>query len=78
MHGIVHPFTKALYEQDGDGTVLVTLGDRQGRFRRDGSWIEGELREADPQLCNWVAGPLVASHRVGRPRGQDSHRTEPG
>lgn len=63
--GIVHPFTKALYERDGEGRILVTQGDRWGRFNRDGSWVEGDLRECDPQLCNWVGGPQVANHRVG-------------
>ena len=65
MYGIRHPFTGALYEQDDSGGILVTDGDRTGRFRRDGSWVEGELREADPQLCNWVGGPMLANHRVG-------------
>lgn len=49
-----HPFTNALYELQPDGTILVTEGTRQGRFRKDGRWIAGELREADPQLCVWV------------------------
>lgn len=63
--GLVHPFTKALYERDGTGNLLVTDGDKQGRFRPDGSWIDGELRECDPHLCGWVAGPQVENHRVG-------------
>ena len=56
--------------------ILVTDGDRSGKFRPDGSWIEGEIRECDPQLCNWVAGPLVANHRVGKAADQDTHRQE--
>lgn len=64
MKGIVHPLTGALYERDGEGAILVTAGDRQGRFQPDGSWIDGELRECDPQLCGWVAGPQVAHHRI--------------
>ena len=64
MNGIKHPFTGALYEQAGDGRVRVTKRDRVGVFGRDGRWIEGELEEADPQLCGWVAGPIVANHRV--------------
>lgn len=64
MRGIRHPLTGALHEQDGTGNVLVTDGDRQGRFRPDGSWIEGELRESDPQLCGWIAGPKMAHHRI--------------
>ena len=64
MKGLRHPFTGALYEPDGEGIVLITDGDRQGRFRSDGSWISGALRECDPQLCGWVAGPRVAHHRI--------------
>jgi hypothetical protein len=64
MNGLKHPFTGAVYEQDGEGNILVTHKGRSGLFRRDGSWISGELREADPQLCNWVGGPIYGNHRV--------------
>ncbi len=65
MHGIKHPFTGAVYENDGDGNVKVTATDgRWGLFGIDGHWIEGALRECDPQLCGWVGGPRVANHRV--------------
>jgi hypothetical protein len=70
MLGIRHPFSRALYEQDGEGHVLVTDGERSGRFRADGSWVSGELREADPQMCGWVAGPIMGNHRL-----VESHRT---
>ncbi len=64
MLGIVHPFTKALYERHGDGLIKVTDGDKSGIFTHEGEWIEGELRCCDPQLCGWVAGPIVANHRM--------------
>ncbi len=64
MNGIHHPFTRALYEQDGTGNVLVTDGERQGRFTSQGQWLDGELRECDPQLCGWVAGPQMLNHRM--------------
>ena len=32
MLGIVHPFTKALYEQDGHGHVRVTRDGKVGVF----------------------------------------------
>ena len=35
MKGIVHPFTGALHEQDGDGNIRVTLGDQVGIFGTD-------------------------------------------
>ena len=64
MQGIRHPFTKALYERDGNGNILVTDGDRSGVFTDEGRWLSGELRECDPQLCGWVAGPQMVNHRV--------------
>lgn len=70
MLGMVHPFSKALYEQDGNGNVRVTAKDgRTGLFRADGTWLDGELFEADPQLCGWVGGPKVAHHRIAQVQG---------
>ncbi len=73
MKGIVHPLSGALYERDravgapGEVVVLVTDGAREGRFRSDGSWIEGSLTDCDPHLCGWVAGPQVPHHRIAEP-----------
>ena len=64
MHGLRHPLTGALYERDDNGDIVVTAGDRQGRFTDRGVWIDGDLRECDPQLCGWVAGPQIANHRM--------------
>ena len=64
MRGILHPFTKALYEQDGNGNIRVSDGDRSGIFAIYGRWISGELKEADPHLCGWVGGPIIANHRL--------------
>lgn len=62
--GVLHPFTRALYERIDAQRVRVTLGAQTGVFRPDGSWIEGELREADPQLCGWLGGPRMVHHRL--------------
>ncbi len=64
MLGVRHPFTRALYEQDGNGNVRVTHNGQTGLFEPNGTWIEGEIFEADPQLCGWVGGPKVAHHRI--------------
>ncbi len=53
--GINHPFDGSLYELMDDGTIKITDGKRQGLFQRDGQWISGEIRQADPQLCVWIA-----------------------
>jgi hypothetical protein len=64
VRGARHPFTQALYEQDGAGNIKVTDGEQVGIFGVDGHWISGELREADPQLCGWISGIQIANHRV--------------
>jgi hypothetical protein len=63
MLGQRHPFSGALYERDHDGRVVVRYDGKSGVFRADGSWVEGEIYEADPQMCNWIAGPKVRHHR---------------
>jgi hypothetical protein len=65
VKGLIHPFTGALYEQSGDGNIRVTHRGRVGIFTTDGRWLSGELRECDPHMCGWIAGPQIVSHRVG-------------
>lgn len=62
--GIVHPFTKALYEQDGNGQILVTSSTASGTFTIEGRWVSGDLLECDPHLCGWVGGPKIGHHRL--------------
>jgi len=66
MLGIKHPFSGALYEQDGEGNIKVTVADgsKSGIFTHEGRHLSGELRECDPQLCGWVGGPMMANHRL--------------
>ena len=65
MLGLRHPFTRALYEQDGKGNVKVTTVDgRTGTFLPSGVYLDGEVFDADPQLCGWIGGPKVAHHRI--------------
>jgi hypothetical protein len=49
-----HPFTGALYEVNEDGNVVVREGAIEGVFDSSGRWVEGALRQADPQLCVWI------------------------
>jgi hypothetical protein len=69
MLGMRHPFSKALYEQDGNGNVRVSKDGKVGLFTSSGEWLDGEIFEADPQLCGWVGGPKVAHHRIARTQG---------
>ena len=57
--GLRHPFGGALYLCTPEGNIRVEIEDKQGLFQSEGQWIEGELREADPQFCGWVAGDRV-------------------
>ena len=53
----LHRMTGAIYESEGERIALVTMPDgRSGRFDDTGRWLSGELKEADPHLCLWVAG----------------------
>jgi hypothetical protein len=70
----LHPFTRALYERTAAGHVQVTEGARRGLFTHEGRWISGELREADPQLCGWVA----ADEGAAASAASDSHITTVG
>lgn len=48
---------KRIYHEQADGSVLVTDTDgRQGRFKPSGEWIEGELRQTNIHMLNWVGG----------------------
>jgi hypothetical protein len=67
--GLTHPFTGAVYENDGAGNIRVTTKDgRSGVFQVNGKWISGELRECDAQVCNWVGGPRATHHRLAAAR----------
>lgn len=63
-----HPFNGAIYAAREDGTVEVSKDGSTGIFDMFGSWVRGERRTADPELCRWVGthGYSPASrHRAG-------------
>ena len=72
MSNHTHPFDAMLYEIQDDGTIKVSGRGIWGIFTDEGRWIEGELRQADPQLCVWVANnpdmsqQLTTSRMAGR------------
>jgi hypothetical protein len=52
---MTHPFdTDTTYELREDGTVRVSRGNQEGVFTGEGIYISGEIRFADPQVCNWI------------------------
>ena len=64
-----HPLSGALYTLRGDGLVDVENNGLKGTFHFDGRFESGNLRQADPHLLMWIAGPqLPAAHNVRRNR----------
>jgi hypothetical protein len=61
-----HPLSGAMYEVGEDGLVHVQQDGRTGVFDEHGVWVRGDLRQADPHLCLWLAGPLLPE-RTGGP-----------
>ena len=52
-----HPLSGAIYERVEDGKVKVTDRDgKAGVFTDDATWVEGELGQADPNMCDWIGG----------------------
>jgi hypothetical protein len=49
-----HPLSDATYEYHEDGTVHVASGDASGIFKRNGEWVSGTLKWADPHYCQWL------------------------
>jgi hypothetical protein len=62
--GTQHALSRAHYEATGPNEVRVTDGARSGLFDRYGAWIEGEIRECDPQLCIWLTGLYIYQERT--------------
>ena len=57
MRTIKHPLSGAVYDLTDDGTIrVVTRDGRTGLFDRNGTWMSGYVRQADPHLCLWIGG----------------------
>ena len=51
-----HPLSGTEYYRNDDNTVrVVGKNGVEGLFTRNGIWISGERRTADPALCQWIA-----------------------
>ncbi len=61
MRRELHPFSGAVYEEVGDGTIRVEMKERgkYGLFKLDGTWLEGDLTHADPHMLQNVGGPTL-------------------
>jgi len=74
---LTHPFDpESRYELLEDGTIKLTRGDQLGIFTREGIYLSGDIREADPQICNWVSNvpdpetQMATSRIAGRDDGK--------
>lgn len=54
-----HPLSGALYRLRDDGLVEVENNGLTGIFGADGSYRSGDLRQADPHMLLWIAGPQL-------------------
>jgi hypothetical protein len=54
-----HPISGALYSLEANGLVKVDNNGVVGYFTADGQYHSGEIRQADPHLAQWLAGPKL-------------------
>lgn len=68
MTRIRHALANTEYHAESANSVRVVDKDnRWGRFDRYGAWLEGEIRQCDPQLCIWLTGLVVVQERGSMP-----------
>lgn len=80
MRTIKHPLSGALYDLTPDGTIHVTKDDRSGLFTEHGVWLGGEIRQADPHLCLWIAGKQLPNRfqQAAEALGENEHLNTKG
>jgi hypothetical protein len=61
MRTIRHPLSGAMYDLTEQGTISVNKSGKTGEFTEHGVWISGELKQADPHLCLWIAGKQLGN-----------------
>ena len=66
MAALKHPLSGATYRVCGDGMVEVDNNGVKGIFRHDGRWLSGDLRQADPHMVLWLAGPQLPEGAASR------------
>ena len=70
-----HPLNGDVYEHLGGGVVRRTNNKGQtGTFTVEARWLEGELTDASPHLCNWVGGRQLESGAGGRLLNREAMR----
>jgi len=59
-----HPSSGAYYGAYSGNHVHVKRGNLWGEFDRNGNYIEGGIRYADPCFCRWVTGEHIYNQRI--------------
>ena len=59
MTVLKHPMTGATYTLRKDGLVEVENNGLTGIFAHNGRYQAGDLRQADPHMLVWIAGPQL-------------------
>ena len=60
-----HPYQSSYhYGAYGPNRLRVKRGTQWGEFDRNGNWLAGELRIADPLFCRWVSGEHIYNARL--------------
>ena len=61
MRCLPHPISGAVYEELGDGLVKVDdkAKGKSGIFKYDGTWLEGDLTQADLHYLGFIGGPTL-------------------
>lgn len=66
LHFHRHPYAPlrfAAYDRD---RVRVESDTEWGDFTRDGVWLDGPLRHADPIFCRWVTGEQICKEAIAK------------
>jgi hypothetical protein len=71
-----HPYqSQFYYGAYGANRLRVKRGEQWGEFDRDGTWLGGAVRYADPIFCRWVTGEYLYNARLDEADSQLFART---
>ena len=66
MPQLKHPISGALYSLEPNGLVKVENNGTTGYFTADGRYHSGEIKQADPHMVQWLAGPKLPDGMAAR------------